>query len=66
MAQQEKQAGVYRRWATALRNIAAEPGVNDREMLIRAAEVYERITRRLETTADLSPARSSSMEQAFA
>jgi hypothetical protein len=31
-----------------------------------AAEVYERITRRMESTADLSPARTLSMEQAIA
>ena len=66
MAEQEKQIGLYRRWATALRNMAAESEANDRDMLIRAAEVYERITRRIERTADLCPAGSPSMEQAIA
>jgi hypothetical protein len=66
MAQQEKQIGLYRRWATALRNMAAESGSDDRDMLIRAAEVYERITRRMESTGDLCPARTLSMEQAIA
>jgi len=47
MAQVEKQAGLHRRWAAALRMIAAECEVYDRDVLIRAAEVYERIARRL-------------------
>jgi hypothetical protein len=66
MAEQEKQIGLYRRWATALRNMAAESWGDDRDMLIRAAEVYERITRRMESTGDLCPARTFSMEQAIA
>jgi hypothetical protein len=66
MAEQEKQIGLYRRWATALRNMAAESWGDDRDMLIRAAEVYERITRRLEGTAYPSPAGSASMGSAFA